>query len=202
MRWYYVCTVTKVNYSRWQHLSEHSVILANLIFGINKTAIVKLWRSWVWMLGKCLFVCCLLACLFAFGSQNSLFCSKKRLYVSSSTIKCLYSYLALFFSQSLDSEIGQVLGYALQCTVLRFHLLSLYKKRQFLPLYLAKDYIARLCESLSLLLLSVSGFWWCLRPRTWRFVSVVVPAKYRQRCEFRFLGKCEFILISAVTACC
>jgi len=79
----------------------------------------------------CLFV---FVCLFSFCFRNSLFCRKKRLYVSSNIIECLYSYLTSFFSESLDSEIGQVLGYSLQYIVLRFHLFSLYKKRQNLVL--------------------------------------------------------------------
>ena len=72
----------------------------------------------------------------------------------------------LIFSESLDSEIGQVLGPALDYIFLSFHLFSLYKKRQFLSFYLVKGYIVILRDSSGLLLLSVSGFWWCLRPMT------------------------------------
>jgi len=126
---------------------------------------------------QCLFVCLFvysfvlfffrfLVCLFDFCFRNFLFCRKKGLYVSSSITKRLYSYLTLFLLNHWIQKSAKYLLPRWSIYFLSFHLFSLYKKRQFLTFYLVKDYIVILCESSGLLLPSVSGFWWCLRPRT------------------------------------
>ena len=148
----------------------------------------------------CLFVCLFVRlCLFDFYFRNSLFCRKKWLYVSSKITKRLYSYMSLFFLNHWIQKSAKYLVPRWSIYFLNVRLLSLYKKRKFLSFYLVKGYIVISRDSSGLPLLSASGFWWCLRPRTRRFDSAVLPAKCRQRCEFQFLGKCEFRLISSVT---